>query len=272
MIRISRGPEPTSLAPIRNAQLLKLRALGRPPTSKEIDGYKVVGAELWKAQHSKCCYCEFRIGKGFNDVEHYRPKATADRKPGCTDTHGYWWLAFTWENLLFSCPACNRSHKKTAFPLKLGCSALVSENAPPGSEHPLLLDPGSTTNPIEHIEFVYVSIGKTSATRHWWARPRDGSVYGSATIEACGLNRSELRELRERHYTDVVLPHARAIKDAVSEGSKSRLQNEFSRALDLLRPSAVHVGMTFDAFRAEVPGAAIKSLIGHEWPQPSAVA
>jgi uncharacterized protein (TIGR02646 family) len=107
MIRITRGPEPANLVTIRNAQLAVLRTLGREPTSKEINGYSVVAEDLWKAQHHKCCYCEQRIPKGFNDVEHYRPKAVAARQPGSNDTHGYWWLAFTWENLLFACPACN---------------------------------------------------------------------------------------------------------------------------------------------------------------------
>lgn len=90
MIPISRGPEPANLAAVRVAQLQLLRALGRPPVSKEIDGYKVVGHELWAVQRHKCCYCERRIMKSFNDVEHYRPKASANRTPGSPDGHGYW--------------------------------------------------------------------------------------------------------------------------------------------------------------------------------------
>lgn len=271
MIRISRGPEPTALGPIRNTQLAALRALGRDPKSKEIDGYGVVAVDLWRAQHSKCCYCEQRIPQGFNDVEHYRPKASADRRPGCNHTHGYWWLAFTWENLLFSCPACNRSKKKSRFPLDVGALALTAENPPPGNERPLLIDPSSIVNPIEHIEFVHQA-NPVGAPRQWWARPRNGSFLGSLTIEVCGLNRSELLELREHHYLDVVVPHANAINLAVQSADVPALTRDFRRALNLLQPRGVFVGLTYDALCLKAPDAGIKALLGIGWPLPSFVA
>ncbi|HMY18924.1 MAG TPA: hypothetical protein PKA58_21505, partial [Polyangium sp.] len=70
--------------------------------------------------------------------EHYRPKAEADRRPGSHETHGYHWLAFTWSNLYFSCPDCNRSYKRTRFPLEHGSIALKTRKRPPGQEIPLL--------------------------------------------------------------------------------------------------------------------------------------
>lgn len=271
MIRITRCPEPATLVTVRNAQLAALRSLGREPTSKEIDGYSVVAEDLWKAQHHKCCYCEQRIPKGFNDVEHYRPKAVAHRQPGCIDTHGYWWLAFTWENLLFACPSCNRSYKNSGFPLDAGSTALIAENPPPGRERPLLIDPGSTVNPLKHIKFVYQAFGPAGTPRYWWARPRSGSSLGNATIEVCGLNRSELRELREDHYLDVVVPHAQAINTAVRSADRLRLSNEFQRALDLLKPRNAFVGLTYDALRVDAPDADIRGLLGIGWPRLSLV-
>lgn len=63
MIEIERGPEPAYL---RKVRLTELRF--------------------------KCCYCEAKIAHPYNDVEHVRPKARADRRPGSVATHGYWWL------------------------------------------------------------------------------------------------------------------------------------------------------------------------------------
>lgn len=47
--------------------------------------------EIYK---NKCAYCE-QIIEQFH-VEHYRPKSI------------YYWLAFSWDNLLVACPTCNQ--------------------------------------------------------------------------------------------------------------------------------------------------------------------
>jgi len=43
--------------------------------------------------HHKCAFCEQRVEQ--IQVEHYRPKKT------------YYWLAFSWDNLLLACQTCN---------------------------------------------------------------------------------------------------------------------------------------------------------------------
>jgi len=48
----------------------------------------------------KCAFCEQK--EELTHVEHYRPKDT------------YYWLAFSWDNLLMSCPTCN-THKSKNF-------------------------------------------------------------------------------------------------------------------------------------------------------------
>lgn len=265
MIKIARGSEPAKLTAVRTSQLKALRSLGRDPTSNDIDGYRVVAEDLWKTQHHKCCYCESRIPKGYNDVEHYRPKAVADRTPGCSETHGYWWLAFNWDNLLFACPDCNRSHKNSKFPLDSGCYPLRPEE-------PLLIDPCSAINPVEHIEFVYQGIGRNQNPRTWWARPRNGSIIGNETINACGLNRSDLREIREDHYSTVILKHSQAINLAITAADIPRIKREFDRAIELLEPRNIHVGLTYDAFRHTVPDTKLMATIGNCWPTPSHVA
>lgn len=271
MIRIDRGDEPAKLATLRIAKIAALSSLGSEPTSDDVVGYREVAKELWDAQHHKCCYCEQRVPKGFNDVEHYRPKCRADRRPGCSLTHGYWWLAFSWDNLLFACPACNRSGKNDLFPLSEGSVSLLAQSDPPGNERPLLLDPGSLVNPIEHIEYVEERIGKLGNPTSWWARPRNTSIYGSKTIEVCDLNRSELRDLRNDHFRTVIAPQIKALKNALDESQLGSIEREFTRAIGLLEPRNICVGFTYDALRASIPDANFGKFNGYSWPLPNQV-
>jgi len=46
---------------------------------------------------NKCVYCEKDISDEDKHIEHYRPKSR------------YYWLAYSWDNLLLSCARCNKS-------------------------------------------------------------------------------------------------------------------------------------------------------------------
>lgn len=271
MIPITRGAEPIDLARIRDAQLETIRKLNREPTSTEFDGYKIVAEAIWKAQHNKCCYCELRIPKAFNDVEHYRPKTLADRSPGCTSTHGYWWLAFNWENLLFSCPGCNRTSKKAQFPLAIGSTSLKAEETVPGLEVPLLLDPTSLINPVEHIVFELGSIGNCDIATYWWARPRNNSSYGRYTIEVCKLNKDEQRELRNRHVETVVKNQVEILEEAILSGNEQTTRNMFLRAKGLFNPRSAYAALSYDVLRHFIPDTSLIPLIGIGWPTPKEV-
>lgn len=268
MIRIVRGDEPDKLSTLRASKLDSLSKLGREPTSDDVVGYREVAEELWDAQHHKCCYCEHRIPKGFNDVEHYRPKCRADRSPGCSLTHGYWWLAYSWDNLLFACPYCNRTGKNDAFPLAIGSVPLTAQSIPPGSEHPLLLDPGSPINPVEHIEYLGQAIGKPGSLTYWWARPRNGSIYGSYSINVCDLNRTELRGLRNDHFQTIIKPQVSALSYAIDASDLVGVQREFERAMGLLASQNAYVGFTYDALRASMPDTRLAIFNGLRWPLP----
>lgn len=246
--------------------------MGREPTSNDIDGYKVVAEELWNSQHFKCCYCESKIPKGFNDVEHYRPKGEAHRNPGSSLVHGYWWLAFTWENLLFACPGCNRSGKNSRFPIASKSTPLLAELNPPGKEKPLLLDPASALNPVEHIEFVNLAAGGAGTPTHWWARPRNGSVYGNTTIDICKLNRLELRELRNDYVCNILTPHAQALNAALHEGNTRRIKEEYDRAKALITCKHSFVCLAFDVLRSLVSDARLRAFNTEGWPAPNEVA
>lgn len=209
--------------------------------------------------------------QGYHDVEHYRPKGRADRRPGCPLTHGYWWLAYSWDNLLYACPGCNRTGKNDSFPLDDGCYSLVAEDSAPGAELPLLLDPGSSVNPVEHIEFVRQPATASAEPRHWWARPRNGSRPGSFTIDVCDLNRSELRELRNDHFETVLAPQILALEGALATASYRAVARELRRALNLLEPRNAYVGFTYDALRACVPEASLFAAVQAGWPRPDEV-
>ncbi|MGB1109954.1 MAG: hypothetical protein ACPG4N_06345 [Gammaproteobacteria bacterium] len=56
--------------------------------------------------HNKCAYCEADVSVvAHGDVEHYRPKSS------------YWWLAYCYDNYLYSCQICNQTFKGKHFPI-----------------------------------------------------------------------------------------------------------------------------------------------------------
>ena len=135
-------------------------------------------------QYNKCCYCEKREEQPkYRDVEHYRP------------TSLYWWLAWTWENLLFACIDCNREQKRDKFPQEPTGTPLVAEQAPPAGERPLVIDPSDpNVEPTREIVFLRERIhGKERWT------PRGMSARGRKTVEVCGLDRPNLLDLYADH-------------------------------------------------------------------------
>jgi uncharacterized protein (TIGR02646 family) len=137
---------------------------------------------LREASYGKCAYCESQSDSTrLGEIDHYWPKHRAEglRKGEIYPDH-YWWLAYSWDNLVFCCQACNRA-KRNRFPV-IG-KRLESGN-PSGAEQPLLLDPYSTHDPSEHLWF-----------------EEDGTVRpisdrGDVTIQVLALNRPGLVERR----------------------------------------------------------------------------
>lgn len=68
--------------------------------------WKTAKTQLKKESNGKCAYCEATTDVvAHGDVEHYRPKSI------------YWWLAYTYDNYLYSCQICNQSYKSNNFPI-----------------------------------------------------------------------------------------------------------------------------------------------------------
>jgi uncharacterized protein (TIGR02646 family) len=269
VIVVIRGDEPPALVDLRGTKLAELRDIfvkeGRPPLSDEIRGYDLVKEILWKAQRKKCCYCERKIECKFYDVEHYRPKAGANHGRGEPIGAGYWWLAFTWENLLFSCKNCNEGKAKgIQFPLRAESIPLVGEQQPPRGERPLLIDPARECG-IRHIQF------RLWTDQKWRPTSRDGSEEGRETIRVCMLDRDDLLGMYTDHVNKKVRRHAekidrilraprpdpRALDEAVKDAN-----------VDLLRRGSEFVGLSYDALRHFVSDHQLRPF-GQAWRQPA---
>lgn len=223
MIKFDRPQPPAGFKEKSKAQL---EALGNP----EDDNWPKFKDAFWqklkphfvKAQHDKCGYCETSIS-GHGDVEHYRPKKGiqkllaernefpnskrinskgADKvRPQVTE-HGYWWLAYDWENYLLSCSICNQSYKNALFPVdtprkrRRNHEKYMVQNPKKSDipkEKPLLLNPYEKDfDSYRYFEYTIEGFIKP--------RKKDSSNKGNPraleTIRICGLHRISLIQKR----------------------------------------------------------------------------
>ncbi len=136
--------------------------------------------------HRKCAYCEKSLKDADRHVEHYRPKVP------------YFWLAFSWDNLLIACKKCNEL-KNNQFikhlegqqlqynneTLQTAQSQIQSYNL---IEKPLIINPEQETEASLKTHFTFdLKTAEIVAI----------SPQMKTTIEVCQLNRKELVELRE---------------------------------------------------------------------------
>ena len=245
MIKLDRGPEPGSLRTIRIAELQRVGKIAaiREPNSAEVgDRYRDIREDLWLRQNYKCCFCECKEQLEYKDVEHYRPKAEVKHSRHGPIRPGYWWLAWTWENLMFSCPACNRSFKRIWFPLDEASIPLGPMESPPGCENPLLIDP-YVENPIDHIQFKRFLVGDRD---RWCPFPRDQSLKGEWTIEIAGLGRDKLLKLYDDHFIDVE-PRLQDIREALARKEPGLIAQIWKRAtVPLLQRRMPFSGLSYD--------------------------
>ena len=130
---------------------------------------------LERVCHGKCVWCETVVGvEAPPEIDHYRPKS------------GYYWLMFSWSNMLLSCRACN-TQKGSSFPLEDESQRARHPDDDIRRERPLLINP-TLEEPGEHIRFQgYSAIGITER--------------GKKTIELLGLNsRGKLVEARRERF------------------------------------------------------------------------
>jgi uncharacterized protein (TIGR02646 family) len=161
----------------------------------DIYRHESVKAALRQAQHDKCAFCESKFAHaGYGDVEHFRPKAGYCQREGDPLRRpGYYWLAYEWSNLFFSCQLCNQRFKRNLFPLRNARKRARSHHEAVEQEKPLLIDPGRT----DPAAFLGFREEVTEAIR--------GNRVGRTTIEVLGLNRPELVEARRQRLQPIRL-------------------------------------------------------------------
>jgi len=203
-----------------------------------IYGDTSVKEALAAAQHKKCCYCEDEVGSSSpGDVEHFRPKGAVSQGRGHPISYpGYFWLAYDWSNLYYSCANCNRSAKKNYFPLADTTKRARSHSAVLSAESPLLLDPGGADDPRDHITFhLQVAVGITAK--------------GRESVEVFQLNRIALVEKRLAATTHIkILRKVVAIAEAKSSDTQlSESANEARLFLSAaIRPEGIFSAMIQD--------------------------
>jgi hypothetical protein len=202
-------------------------------------GHGTVKRALKAAQYNKCAYCEANFaGNASGDIEHFRPKAFSQQSKSAAKLYpGYYWLAYAWSNLLYTCELCNRPVKRNLFPLRDPATRARRPTDDLAAEEPLLIDPAGPDDPRDHIRFRQ-------------NKPYGITERGRETVKTMGLDRSQLDDPRLRHIRMVETLQ----RIANLEPANPQIVREIERArveLDLLVTREAHFSaMTQDLLAA----------------------
>jgi uncharacterized protein (TIGR02646 family) len=201
----------------------------------DVYGAIEVKETLRTAQNGKCAYCECLPVGSHLRVEHFRPKNGWQQvRRDVLNKLGYFWLSYSWNNLLYSCEICNDpGHKGNIFPLRVGSRRSdISDIRCYTFEEPLLIDPYQD-DPSEHIE---------------WNQdvPRGRTDRGTTTIETLGLDRDgQLSDARRGHLTAIRNLLELTEDPATPSGRVAYLKQTLYRSL---LPSAPFLAMIAENF------------------------
>lgn len=181
--------------------------------------------------HHKCAYCEDHAEQ--THVDHYRPKKK------------YYWLAYSWDNLICSCPTCNQ-YKTNDFAIKgkkvspprvtddLSDINIWSSQKYDRQEKPMLLNPER-----DNLNDVFLF----DMEGHIRSNNNSRADY---TIETCHLDRKELVDERRK----IVDNFRKAI---VAEMSCLSTEDEFICVVEVLTRDFLRnsedITNTFTAYR-----------------------
>jgi len=144
--------------------------------------YKVgsVQKKLKEIYHLKCAFCEKKLLDAPKHIEHYRPKKY------------YYWLAYSWDNLLLACGECN-SAKGDRF---------ATKNTPASYQNEPFEDIHHFGDHYDTIENPLIINPEKEDILTLMQYDKEANIFStnervSHTIEnACKLNRLELLEKR----------------------------------------------------------------------------
>lgn len=187
---------------------------------RNIYAHKTVKNALLRAQHKKCCYCESKFrATSPGAVEHFRPKGAVQQAPRKGMLYpGYYWLAYSWNNLLVSCETCNSSYKRSLFPLADEKTRARSHHDDTETETPIFIDPASD-DPRQHIRFRGAEIGHRTDR-------------GLRTIKTLGLARDDLEDARAEvlERLEVLYFVIEDLKDVVQSPKVERARRLLNKA------------------------------------------
>lgn len=178
----------------------------------------------------KCAFCEQCIEQ-FH-VEHFRPKRI------------YYWLAYSWDNLLAVCAVCNQ-YKSDHFETLRERVSLAKDELSPDQIHQLT----ETYNEQEGNRLVCPEREAVDAQLTF---EKDGGLHSEDervryTIETCRLNRNNLKDQRKKLWDDLerklisrFLEHQLGNPEALAK--IKGLQEDFAKDAD-------NLDNTFIAFR-----------------------
>ncbi|MBQ9230734.1 MAG: TIGR02646 family protein [Prevotella sp.] len=187
--------------------------------------------KLKKLYHYKCAYCENKVEQGH--VEHYRPKQI------------YYWLAYSWDNLMYTCPTCNE-FKGTNFEIEgeravspdvvddLGDINICSSQKYDKLEKPVLLNPER-----DNLNDVFLF-------------DEEGHIKGNDnkradyTIKTCRLDRDYLLDSR-RKIVDEFRNKVRA--EFINAETKAYKEIRLSFLVDDFVNNAMNEDLPFSAYR-----------------------
>jgi uncharacterized protein (TIGR02646 family) len=225
---------------------------------------KALAKVLSKDFREKCAYCESKFGAVTSgDIEHFRPKASIlsgkdELKPG------YYWLAGDWENLLISCPHCNRvrNHevpgqskevllgKGTQFPLTKGAKHVRNHVGDVATEADLrlLLHP-CIDNPEHHLAFDEAGLVRAVVNGIESLRGKTSiDVYALQRKDLVEARRDKINELRSRvdDLQRLVRQHNRltelcAAADEARTDSLNHIEKVLASIKDMMFPKTEYV-------------------------------
>ncbi len=194
---------PSSLTDKNRKKAFEKNAIEKKYTSGNKYKTKEVQTILNNLYNKKCAFCEDKLLNSPKHIEHYRPKDFAKRKK-CNSENSYFWLSFSWDNLLLACTSCNSS-KGSCFDIK-GTRIKYSDykNIP-------LHNLQTTITELNKIEKPLLvnpeQVSKTFLIKNLWfnfeGKILSKNEYLRYTIRICNLNRKELIEKRMLILNDI---------------------------------------------------------------------
>jgi hypothetical protein len=226
--------------------LLALKVKGDDPKSGV---WKVAKAQLRKESDGKCAYCEGKASHvAHGDVEHFRPKDE------------YWWLAYCFDNYLYSCQRCNQEFKGANFP-RLG--PRVPEPQLPANPTPAQLNALAPFLGVDPLDAAAVQIYEDACRAEragipnpytvdpekffaWDAdqvleeveiRARNNSAAAKRAFKCVdkflGLNREELRQWRFVTYDNAATFAATLKVATIPPALRTRIENKLRRMMSV---------------------------------------